>query len=335
MHHRPTTFAFPEGKAFGFTIFDDTDVSTLESIRPLYDLMCELGLRTTRTVWPLRFAGESPYQGSSTLEDDDYSRYMRELHAHGFEIAFHGASMESSDRARTARALELFRDRIGVYPRSFASHARNRENLYWGAHRFGSATVRALYALLARADRAEYTGHVEGDPYFWADLGHARLDYVRGFTFDSSDLWRVTPNVLYSDARTPFVRNWFSTCDADNVEEFVALLSDRNVDALERDGGLCIVSTHLGKGFVARGRVDPRVERILRRVAGRNGWFVPVASMLDALRSSQASSPITHVARMRLEWTWLVHSIRRRLRKRSYHKAELEYLAGTRQSGSA
>src|SRR5437899_2238785 len=43
--------SWPEGKDFAFTIIDDTDNATLARIRPIYELLSELGLRTTKTVW--------------------------------------------------------------------------------------------------------------------------------------------------------------------------------------------------------------------------------------------------------------------------------------------
>ena len=45
--------AWPDGKLFAFSIIDDTDLSTLENVRPVYDYISELGLRTTKTVWML------------------------------------------------------------------------------------------------------------------------------------------------------------------------------------------------------------------------------------------------------------------------------------------
>ena len=62
-------FRYPGEKDFIFTIFDDTDVSTLDYIKPIYDTLYELGIRTTKTVWPLSFEGESDDTGSHTLED--------------------------------------------------------------------------------------------------------------------------------------------------------------------------------------------------------------------------------------------------------------------------
>jgi hypothetical protein len=47
---------FPGDRQFGFTILDDADLSTVEDIGPVYSLLEELGMKTTKSVWPL--AGE-------------------------------------------------------------------------------------------------------------------------------------------------------------------------------------------------------------------------------------------------------------------------------------
>ena len=45
---------WPDGKAFAFSVFDDTDLSTLENAPAVYRLLRDLGFRTTKSVWPLR-----------------------------------------------------------------------------------------------------------------------------------------------------------------------------------------------------------------------------------------------------------------------------------------
>ena len=42
---------FPEGKRFAFSIVDDTDMATLERVKPIYEVLERYGLRTTKTVW--------------------------------------------------------------------------------------------------------------------------------------------------------------------------------------------------------------------------------------------------------------------------------------------
>ena len=44
---------FPGDARFAFTILDDTDDSTLENVKPVYDCLRSHGLRTTKTVWPV------------------------------------------------------------------------------------------------------------------------------------------------------------------------------------------------------------------------------------------------------------------------------------------
>lgn len=40
------------GKSFAFTIIDDTDEATVANVKPIYDLLAELGIWTTKTVGP-------------------------------------------------------------------------------------------------------------------------------------------------------------------------------------------------------------------------------------------------------------------------------------------
>ena len=47
---------------FNFSIFDDADNGTVENTAPVYRLLEELGLRTTKSVWPLRGPGNPGVQ---------------------------------------------------------------------------------------------------------------------------------------------------------------------------------------------------------------------------------------------------------------------------------
>ena len=47
----PRAIAFPDGKRFAFSIVDDTDLTSLERVKPLYELLHRYGFRTTKTVW--------------------------------------------------------------------------------------------------------------------------------------------------------------------------------------------------------------------------------------------------------------------------------------------
>src|SRR5579862_1592846 len=155
MSNRPPA-SFPDGKQFAFSIFDDTDVATLEYIRPIYELLDRLGFRTTKSVWPLPYQGSSEYEGSATLEDCEYAAYIRDLQERGFEIAFHGARMESTERSEIRKALEVYQQNLGRYPTAYAAHGHNSDNLYWGVDRFRFRFWRWLYA--AARSRGERPG---------------------------------------------------------------------------------------------------------------------------------------------------------------------------------
>jgi hypothetical protein len=301
----------PGGKTFAFTILDDCDNASAENSGPFYELLAELGLRTTRTVWMFDSDDVHPFwQRSRTLEDERFRAHALALQYQGFEIASHGASMMSSTRERTARALEAFQQTFGHYPRVHANHGYNRENLYWLGARFNSRLIARLYALRAVSNGLASEGHVPGSPYFWGDLCQKHVDYVRGFTYPVLNL-RPLRSLLYRDPTTPFVNFWFSASHAYDVEAFNALLAPERQEALERDGGVSIVTTHVAKGFVDGGVVHPVTRKLLESMAGRNGWFVPVSTLLDHLRAQQYGKQLGWFARLAMELRWARGAVRR------------------------
>ena len=318
--------SFPGNKKFAFSIFDDTDVSTLEYIRPVYELLDRLGFRTTKSVWPLSYSGRSDYQGSGTLADPDYASYVSHLQERGFEIAFHGARMESSTRAEIVEAFEVYKRNLGCYPVAYAAHGYNRDNLYWGIDRFRFRLWRWLYRNVGDGREYPGEGHFPESPFYWADLAATHLRYVRSFTYDNLNLWNVTSAIPYRTAGTPGVRAFFLSSDADNVEEFIELLSPARQAKLEREGGLAIVSTHFGKGFLRDGSVHPGVVDVLTRLSQRPGWFPPVSTLLDYVADAQGGVALLKGYKLfRLEGLWFWHGIYRRLKRRTYEKTEVPY----------
>jgi len=318
---------YPENKDFAFTIFDDTDVSTLENIRPVYDYLYSLGILTTKSVWPLRYnGGYSDFAGSHTLEDKEYAKYVKELSERGFEIAFHGASMESSVRKRTIKAFEKFYDVLGFFPRSYAAHAGNNENIYWGENRFQFVIFKQLYRLLYPKTKNHYFGDSQVSPYYWADICQKYIDYARTFTFSNINLLNISKSLPYSIKSRPTFESFFFTADADNVEEFNELLCTKNQDKLEKERGVCIISTHFGKGFVKNNELHQKTKYLLEKLAKRNGWFVPVSTVLDFLKSRSSNKYIGNFSLFMLEFKWFLHAFKRKLKNRKYEKTELAYL---------
>jgi hypothetical protein len=305
--------SLPAGTRFVFTVLDDTDDSTLENVAPLYGLLKELGFRTTKTVWPLDCPeGSRNFFAAATLQDKRYLGFVHELADAGFEIASHGATMESSRRERTLEGLALIRSEFGQYPRLFCNHGQNRENLYWGSKRFHTRLLRRLIRAVGRADGDAYEGDVERSPYFWGDVCQDVVQYVRNFTFDRLNVAAVDPAMPYHVPAAPYVRYWFSTADAPDVHAFNRVVTRERLDRLEAEGGVCVLSTHFGKGFVTDGRVDPTAEATLRYLADKRGWFAPVSEVLDRLLVAGRGRTLSRRQIARLELTFLTERIRRR-----------------------
>src|SRR5579859_4736331 len=243
--------SFPDNKKFAFSIFDDTDLSTVENTAPVYRLLAELGMRTTKSVWPLASTPEGRYAGCS-LQDSTYLDFILQLRDMGFEIAMHGARNHHSSRAQVEEGFTEFRRLIGHDPRIHANHSRNRDNLYWGTARF--KLLKPFYALASCfSGKRGFEGHVADGEFFWGDLCRERLDYLRDFVFQETNLDRVNPTMPYHDQAKPFVKYWFSSGDGSDVESFCELLSEANQEKLERERGVCIVYTHFACGFVEGG----------------------------------------------------------------------------------
>ena len=301
---------FPDNKTFAFSVFDDTDEATVANVGPVYRLLAELGIRTTKSVWALANVPGAPL-GGETLQDPGYLTFVRGLQADGFEIGFHNARNGDSPREVTAQGLATFAELLGSPPRTHCNHCDNRENLYWGPERLQGRVLRMGYNLATRGRyRERFSGQWEGSPYFWGDLASAQLRYVRNFVFDEINLDLVNPTLPYRDPAKPYVRAWFSSSEGGTVERFCRLLREENQDRLEAQGGVCLVYTHFAKGFCAGAELHPDFARLLRRLAGKNGWFVPVETLLDHLQAGPQAPVIPPPELHRMETRWLGRKLR-------------------------
>ena len=300
---------FPDNKRFAFSVFDDTDESTVENVGPVYRLLAELGIRTTKSVWPLAEAPEGDI-GGQTLQDKAYLDFVLGLQRDGFEIGLHNVRNYDAPREMIERGLEVFCDLTGQYPRTHCNHYSNRDNVYWGSCRLSSPVIRLGYKLATRGyARKPFQGHVENSPFFWGDLCKQHVGYVRNFVFQEINLDRVNPSMPYYDPKRPYVNRWFSSCQGPTVDSFCKMICEANQDRLDAEGGVCIMYTHFGKGFCENGRLAPEFERLMRRLAGKNGWFVPVATLLDHLASLQRESVISAGERATMERRWFLEKL--------------------------
>jgi hypothetical protein len=94
-----TPVGWPEGKSFAFSIVDDTDGSTMENVPPVYALLADLGIFTTKSVWPL--AGD--LRDGLACDDPRYRAWVQGLQEQGFEIALHNVSSRTSPAPGSSR----------------------------------------------------------------------------------------------------------------------------------------------------------------------------------------------------------------------------------------
>jgi len=305
-----TPVRWPDGKRFAFTIFDDPDSQTTDETKVVYGLLADLGLRTTKGVWPVRGPRE-PSDHGVTCADPEQLKLVLELQGRGFEVGLHSVTSHTSTREEVKAGLDRFAELFGGDPKTFAMHYDCDENLYWGEYRL-SGWRRPLYrALMMRSGRSRSFGHVEGHPYFWGDLCRARIKYVRNFVFSDINTLKACPFFPYHDPDREFVRYWYCSTEGANVKLATPALSERNQDRLEEEGGACILYTHFAHGYVNQGSMDRRFSELISRLSRKNGWFVPVGTLLDYLMGQGRGANITDSQRASLERAWLFEKIRR------------------------
>ena len=103
---------WPNGHKFAFTVFDDTDWATVENVKPVYELLSGLGMKTTKSIWMIRGEGAGN-NGGQTCEDRDYLEWILRLRQQGFEIALHNVAPGTCSRAVTIGGLDRFRQLFG------------------------------------------------------------------------------------------------------------------------------------------------------------------------------------------------------------------------------
>lgn len=304
-----TRTTWPDGKHFAFTVFDDTDLTTLENGPPVYRLLADLGVITTKSVWPLKGTGEPLFEGS-TCKDPEYLAWVRSLAAQGFEIAYHNATFHSSERPQAIAGLERFKELFGSYPCAHANHAGCMDSIHWGDNRVSGAN-RLAYNLLTRfRHRGRFRGTDTSSPYFWGDMCREHISYVRNFVFTDINTLNACPCMPYHDENRPFVNHWFASSEGANCRLFCKTIAEKNQDRLEEQGGACIMYTHFGReDFLRDGKPDPEFVRLMTRLSRKNGWFVPVSTLLDHIRQQRGEHTITPHERTRLERKWLAEKV--------------------------
>lgn len=300
-----TKITWPDGKRFAFTVFDDTDLTTVHNGPPVYEFLLDCGMHTTKSVWPLQ-GDDEPVYGGSTCADEEYLGWIRTLATQGFEIGYHNATFHSSKRPQAIAGLERFNELFGAYPKVFANHARCTDSIHWGDDRVSGVNKFAYNLLTRYRHHGQFQGTDPKSAFFWGDACKEHITYVRNFVYADINTLAACPPMIYHDPDRPFVNYWFASSEGANCQSFCRTIAEENQDRLEEEGGACIMYTHFGReDFLQNGRLDPLFVRLMERLSKQNGWFVPVSTLLDHIRRQRGHHVISHRERRALEWRWL------------------------------
>ncbi len=172
---------FPEGKKFIFTIVDDTDDAFFETIKPVYDVLFQNGLRTTKTVWvkPVR---DHKISKGDCLERTEYRDFILDLKHKGFEIALHNVGSGDYKRQEIIDGIDKYKNIIGQYPELHINHSYNPDNIYCGSKRFSFPLDLLLKKMYSQYD--SFYGEIKDSEYFWGDLHKKIIKYSRNYEID-------------------------------------------------------------------------------------------------------------------------------------------------------
>jgi len=284
---------WPNNKAFAFTVFDDTDNSTIENVKPVYDLLHQLNFRTTKSVWVFDPRGRCTGQ---SLSDAGYLAWVKDIQSKGFEIGLHNVGDGDYLRKEIIDGIELFHQLLGVYPRIHTNHGCNPDNIYWYKDRFDWPynILYSLYAKMFKNVRSDSDGSNEQSPYFWGDVCKKHIHYIRNYACRNINTLSFNPSMPYIDVRKEaFSNRWFSSSDGQTVKEFCDLLRPESLEQLIAEQGACIVYTHFASGFVkADGQVDPLFRQRMEHLSTLNGFYEPASVVLDHLKSQQDTNQV-------------------------------------------
>ena len=225
---------WPDNKKFAFTIVDDTDNSTVENVKPVYDFLHKHGIITTKTVWV--YPSRDKFTGGCLL-DNEYLSFILDLRDKGYEIGLHNVGSGKFTRKEIIRGLDLFNEKLGFYPMLHINHSSNIDNIYWGNERY-QFILRSIFRMIYREKRKFYGSDINSK-YFWGDICKEKIKYIRNYVFNDINTLKIDSLMPYIDKNKERHSNyWFSSSDGHSVEEFNTLLTKENVDKLECEGSI-------------------------------------------------------------------------------------------------
>lgn len=266
---------------FYYTIVDDTDDSTLENTKPIYDFLFEKGIKITKTVWV--YPPRDEHSKGDSLQRPEYLNFIKELKDRGFEIGLHNVGSGNYKRSEILAGLEEFKEKLGDYPKIHINHSYNQDSIYGGFKRFNwpfNFLVKRMYPQYAGV----FQGETEGSDYFWGDVHKKIIRFSRNHEFSGLNTAKHDKYMPYTDPkRSKYSNYWFSATFAPNQWVFNHVVTPQKIDKLEKQGGIGIVYTHLGY-FMRDGKIDRGFKDRIEYLANKkNGSFIPVSEILDTI----------------------------------------------------
>ena len=301
---------WPDGHKFAFTVIDDTDGATVESLKPVYDYLYGHNILTTKTCWA--YPSRDDYYSGQCFEDREYLDFLIDIKNKGFEMAFHNAGSGGFKREETLAALDEFKEHFGEYPRLHINHGENIENIYWGAERF-KWPISKIYGL--GGNPSKYYGNDPKSEYFWGDFVKEHIKFVRNRTFTETNTLKADPRLVYKETgREKYSNYWFSASDGMRLKTFLWLLKKEKIDKLVENSGCCIVYTHFAYEFVENGKLNEDFKKTIDYIASKDGWFVPASQIFEYLLKDKEYKP-SKLYEAKMDAKWLAERILKRVRK--------------------
>jgi hypothetical protein len=301
---------WPLNKDFAFTIIDDTDYSTVENVKPVYDYLISKNIKTTKTVWV--YPSQNKFTGQ-TIQDKDYLEFLLKLEREGFEIQLHNVGSGSFKRHEILQGFNIFKKTFGRYPTLHLNHSSNPDNIYWGYKRYGTI-LKFLIKLFKGKTRRFYGDEIESD-YFWGDLSKSQIRYIRNRVFNGINTLKYDPNMPFIEKNKKYSNYWFSASDGHTIDEFSTLITIKNIDELIKENGLCIVYTHFACGFVGQnGDINKTFRENIDYLSSQKGWFAPASEILDYLLEKQKKNTVGFFYINLLDLNWLCDRIIKRIK---------------------
>ncbi|MBL0686546.1 MAG: hypothetical protein JJV94_01795 [Sulfurospirillum sp.] len=296
---------------FIFTIFDDTDNSTIENIKPVYNYLYKNKIFITKSVWSKEVKNGNNFTGDS-LENEDYLNFILELKKKGFEIALHNVGSGQFVREEIIEGVEKYKELIDEYPNIHVNHSSNSDNIYWGGVRF-MFPFNYIYTFF---NKKRYYGEIEDSPFFWGDIVKKHIKYVRSHTFYDINTIKSDPYMPYiENSKSKYSNFWFSSTDALDITNFNTMVSPNNIDKLIDENGISIIYTHFASGFVKDGQLDKEFKKNIEYLSSKNGLFIPISKLLDFLLEKKyyKNLTISNFEKFKLDFRFFYQRVMRKL----------------------